>query len=150
WDRELEAWERGAESTLPLCRGFERREERIALILIGLVEEESRFGALFSALEERPGGRRPTLATVESVMVAAGAPSGVCARLLERGAVAAVDTDTPRSEWELRIPLPVWAAVRGESPVSEGGWYRLVMWEELPTPEHLSGGIDLDNLTGLF
>ena len=139
WDAQLKAWEEGRELQLPLCRAFAERAERIALVLIGLVEEEPRFGAFFSALEDRPGARRPALATVESVMIAAGAPSGVCARLLERGAVTVVDPDAPRSEWELRVPQPLWRVVRGDAPGSEADGYRLIQREELPERGELAG-----------
>jgi len=138
-DRQIAAWERDRERELPLARAFPSRAERIALLFIGLVEEDSRFGALFAALEERPGARRPTLETVEAVMAGAGFPQGACARLLECGAVAAVDTEAPRAEWELRIPLPVWLAVRGETP--QGDWFRFVGQGELPPADQLPGDI---------
>ena len=124
WERELEAWEQGFEGELPLCRAFAERSDRIALLLIGIVEEDACFGALFAALDERHGLRRPTLDLVESVIAEAGGARGACSRLIEQGAVSAVDSDQPRSHWELRVPIPVWlpfvAKLRRPSPKDFG------------------------------
>ena len=87
------------------------------LVLVGLLEEDARFGELFTALQHPLLHRRPTPTLVHSLAQSGCGPSdawGLCGPLIERGFLAVGNREAPRAEWELRVPAPVWAALRGE------------------------------------
>ena len=72
WQTEFSRWEKSSEAFLPLLAieeidGIDFRC-RILLILIGLVEEDSRFGDVFSLLQPSAGQRRPTLELAGQIM----------------------------------------------------------------------------------
>jgi histone H3/H4 len=118
-----ERWEQGTAGWLPLRALREEaglgREELLALVTIGLVEEESHFASLFASLQEPPGLRRPALGLLKEILQHEGASAVVdawtlCRALVEQGLAEVVNRDAPRSEWMLRVPAPLWSAVRGE------------------------------------
>lgn len=89
-----------------------------AFMLCGLVEEDSRFGTLFAYLQEPLGARRPTLELLTQVLeteAVAGSDAGrqACAGLLHCGALESLNPNSPRSEWQLRVPGALWEAARG-------------------------------------
>ena len=89
------------------------------LVFAGLVEEDGQFGELFAALQPPRAYRRPTVGLLNILMRAEDpAADGwdLCRPLLESGLLAAANQESPRMEWELRVPAPLWGAVRGESP----------------------------------
>lgn len=158
WDATLRWWEqtlsqpseedREYKAGVPFYRAFDTPRERIALALIGLVEEDARFGTLFAAIQEPKSTRRPTLGLIQSVLGAAQTTLGeaadegtlsrdVCRRLIESGLVDVVDARLPRSEWELYVPNPVWSALRGESLPQNAGGYYFVPHAALPEPTDL-------------
>jgi len=86
-------------------------------MLTGLIEEDARFGEIFAALQQPRPYRRPTLGLLHMLVRSSqGAtdPWGVFGPLLEQGFLTAGNRETPRAEWELRVPAPVWAALRAE------------------------------------
>ena len=99
-------------------------EERVlALVLGGLVEEDARFGDVFAAAQAPHGHRRPTLGLAFDVVRCvwpelAGDGWTLCRPLLEAGLAEVVNPDAPRSEWQMRVPTPLWNAVRGETPAT--------------------------------
>lgn len=128
WRRELAAWEEEARDLhLPLREMLRdtglNRHERLAFLLAGLVEEESRFGTLFAALQAPIPGRRPIAEVIGRVagMDEPGAAAGgwsILEGLIGAGYLRAVDTDRARSEWALAVPVAVWDAARG-SPAAD-------------------------------
>jgi hypothetical protein len=130
WQTEFARWEKSSEAFLPLLAieeidGIDFRC-RILLILIGLVEEDSRFGDVFSLLQPSAGQRRPTLELAGQIMRLNGQdpdPWRVCRPLLDAGFIETVDTSAPRSEWVLRVPNIIWDLIRGESPGSSQLWF---------------------------
>ncbi|HEU0302414.1 MAG TPA: ATP-binding protein, partial [Longimicrobium sp.] len=67
------------------------------------------------------GGRRPTVALVHDVVRAtrpASAGDGwtLCRPLIEAGLAEVANPDAPRAAWQLRVPAPLWTALRGETP----------------------------------
>jgi hypothetical protein len=76
WQIELAAWEAEAAARLPLLRLEQQAalsaEARLALILTGLVEEDSRFGTVFARLQEPLPGRRPTVELLGQIVRGAG------------------------------------------------------------------------------
>src|SRR5215210_591126 len=65
WAAELLEWEAAAEGRLPLVDLARHAgltfDSRTAIMLVGLVEEDSRFGTLFAAIQQPLAERRPSL-----------------------------------------------------------------------------------------
>lgn len=122
WTEAIRRFEARAEAHLPL-RAIEQRfalsrESMIAFALVGLVEEESRFGAVFAGLQTSTNARRPIVELVGKI--ARGGrydldPWSVCRPLLQRGLVQAQNGDVPRAERVLVVPETIWDAARGEA-----------------------------------
>jgi hypothetical protein len=122
---EVDAWEVAAGTTLPLTLlGAElgiARDARVLLVLLGLVEEDAAFASLFAALQAPLPHRRPTLGLLREF--AQELPSGpssdawsLCRPLVDAGLAEVLNADAPRSEWVLRVPPPIWTAIRGDRP----------------------------------
>ncbi|MEI2692754.1 MAG: hypothetical protein V9H69_24740 [Anaerolineae bacterium] len=130
WEAELAAWEGEAAARLPLLRLEQQAalsaESRLALILVGLVEEDSRFGTVFARLQEPLPGRRPTVELLGQIVRGAAdtSPDGrsLARALLDLGLVEAINPEAARAEWALRVPGEIWDAVRGDLPGRRGGW----------------------------
>ena len=137
WRDELARWE-GDQRDLPLLRlpaitgsgtseaGGLSLDGRLALLLVGLVEEDSRFGTVFVRVQQPLTGRRPTVELVGQVTRGADEngldDKSVCTGLLALGVVEAVNPDAARAEWALRVPPEVWDAIRGDPPGLQAGW----------------------------
>ena len=123
WDARIAGWETATGDRLPLRAlveeaGLDAGEVR-ALIAAGLVEEDIRFGALFAALQAPLAGRRPCIGVLGWLL---GEPEGppqdawpAARALLDRGLLLVDNRGDPRSEWQLRVPPPVWDALRGHA-----------------------------------
>jgi hypothetical protein len=123
WQREIADWETCADMHLPLKALTEEAgldfDSRIALMIVGLVDEDSRFGTLFACLQEPLTDRRPCLETVGQMMADDGWADGtdtwsVCRPLLQNNLVGVINRDAPRPEWILRVPAMLWDVIRGE------------------------------------
>lgn len=150
WEREITAWEKTSSEHLPLQaladqEGIDFRN-RIALMIIGLVEEDSRFGTLFAKLQEPLAYRRPCLELVGQMVmkesfVGEEDPWSICRPLLSAGLVDVVNKNAPRSEWVLHVPSILWDVVRGEIGSHQAPWChhypleRFTPIEELIFPE---------------
>ena len=122
WLREqVHRWEMDTDARLPLrALGAELRlsdAQVLALLVVGMVEEDARFGEVFAAAQG--GARRPTVALVHGLVHAAGGAPGdawtLCRPLLAAGLVEALNPADPRAEWQLRVPVQLWAAIAGET-----------------------------------
>jgi hypothetical protein len=130
WQIELAAWEADAAARLPLLRLEQQAalsaEARLALILTGLVEEDSRFGTVFARLQEPLPGRRPTVELLGQIVRGAGEAGldgvNLTRALLDLGLVEAVNPEAARAEWALRVPGEIWDAARGDPPGQRRGW----------------------------
>jgi hypothetical protein len=146
WEETIQAWEAGARGHLPLlavneAAGLDVRS-RIALLLIGLPEVDSRFGTLFAELQVPVSSRRPTLETLGHVLASDEGPSAtltweVIERLIAAGLVEVVDPGAPRAEWLLRIPPLLWDLVQGRHVGQPLPWCKLHLAEEFPRIEDL-------------
>ena len=126
WMRQaIGAWESAAGPALPLAALHTElgigHDARLVLILLGLVEEDAAFAALFAALQVPLGHRRPTLGLLRELAQVApfdpqSDPWNLCRPLVDAGLADVVNADAPRSEWVLRVPSPVWTAIRGDRP----------------------------------
>jgi ATPase family protein associated with various cellular activities (AAA) len=131
WRSEIARWERATEAHLPLRaltdEGLLDFPGRLALMLIGLVEEDSRFGSLFAWLQEPLAHRRPGLELVGQVIAGAGSGDDgarVCRALAASGLLEIVNEDQPRSEWVPRMPAVLWDAARGGEATAPPGCRR--------------------------
>ena len=156
WAREIRAWEspETAGAAHP-CDGFPLRTltevlgltmpQRLAFVVVGMLEEDSRFGTLFSGLQAPLSSRRPTFELVNRAIQHM-APEGnawqVTQPLLTNGLVDVVDRQAPRAEWALRVPPLLWeaargdmasATMRGEASSSLTCGFHTVMAEEAPS-----------------
>lgn len=121
---QVRRWEAEADARLPLrALGAALRlsdEQVLALLIVGMVEEDARFGEVFAAAQG--GARRPAVGLVHALVCAAGgepAAAGdawtLCRPLLAAGLVEALNPADPRAEWQLRVPVQLWAAIAGET-----------------------------------
>ncbi len=144
WQQEISAWEQKVEAHLPL-RSLSNEagidfKSRLALMLAGLVEEDSRFGTLFAELQEPLAHRRPCLELVGQVVreAATDADSWTIVRpLFEAGLLEAVNKEAPRAEWVLSVSNLLWDAVKGDVQDQPAQWCRFVPLRELPPIEAL-------------
>lgn len=87
------------------------------MILVGLVEEDSRFGTLFSQLQQPLGYRRPMLETLGQIVlkqipITDKSPWDICGPLLQNGLLIAENPQVPRAEWVLKLPPVIWEMIR--------------------------------------
>jgi len=122
WRSEISAWESEAAGDLPLTalsrEGNLRFAGRLALMITALGEEDSRFGTLFETLQSPLASRRPSLELVGQLLKNStdGEVDGwsICRDLLTAGLIEIANPEAPRSEWAVKLPLPVWRLLRGE------------------------------------
>ena len=151
WTREIQAWEQ-AESprTRPSRDAFPLRTltrvlgltmpQRLAFVVVGVLEEDSRFGTLFAGLQAPLSSRRPTFELVNRAiqhMAPGGNAWQVTQPLLRQGLVDVVDRQAPRAEWALRVPPLLWEAARGEMPSSPTRGFSLHMPTDGPELSNL-------------
>ena len=131
WQQELMTWEKEAQRQLPLTAlglqlGISFRQ-RLALMCVGMVEEDSRFGTLFAELQEPLPQRRPGLEMIGRLVAAGDTseqvdPWRLFMPLLAAGLIEAVNPDAPRSEWALKVPGVLWDVLRGEPDPRPAPW----------------------------
>jgi len=132
WTTQLKRWEHCYPGTrLPLrdmlIEGEIEESGRLAFLLIGLVEEDSRFGTLLAELQQPLAFRRPTLEFVGQVLGETGNPTGtdawkLCRSLYSFGYLTTENENAPRAEWVLRVPSLLWDAARGETTRLASCW----------------------------
>jgi ATPase family associated with various cellular activities (AAA) len=91
---------------------------KMALMLAGLVEEDSRFGTLLAELQQPLSYRRPMLETLGHIVAGENIdrqqnPWDIVQPLIQNGLVQVENTQAPRSEWLLKVNPQVWDIVRG-------------------------------------
>src|SRR6185312_5545582 len=97
------------------------------LVLVGVIEEDARFGLLFEALQSLPGVQRPTAGLLQILSTAGDDAVGVRTRLrqlLDLGLLQVTNPDAPRPAWALQVPGPIWDAMRGDTPPRPAAWLR--------------------------
>jgi hypothetical protein len=148
WAGQIADWEDhvGSDLHLPLRSladevglGF---ESRIALMIAGLVDEDSRFGTLFAHIQAPLPYRRPCLETVGQMMAPVIQSCGtdawiVCRPLLQADLVEGVNRDEPRPEWILRVPAMLWDAIRGVVEPHPAPGYRMYLADVFPALDDL-------------
>ncbi|MCP4288529.1 MAG: AAA family ATPase, partial [Gammaproteobacteria bacterium] len=146
WETEITTWEKAGSEHLPLRalseQGGINFPNRVALMIVGLVEEDSRFGTLFARLQEPLAHRRPCLELVGQMMRHEGLTGGtdpwnICGPLLSSGLIDVANKDAPRSEWVLRVPSILWDVVRGEIGPHPAPWCQYHPSETFPQIKEL-------------
>ncbi|MBZ4417834.1 ATP-binding protein [Myxococcus sp. RHSTA-1-4] len=144
WPEAIAAWEADVSGHLPL-RALRRaagldHEALTLLLAVGMVEEDARFGALFSSMQGTPTLHRPTLGLLNASWRGEedrGEVRSRLRRLMDLGLVEVSDREAPRSEWALHVPGPVWDALRGEAPERPAPWLKHHARETLSRDEPL-------------
>ena len=128
WRRHILQWEAQLEKHPPLLSlsGMGYRQ-RLALIIVGLVEEDSRFGTVLAQLQaplpqRRPGVELAAQLLGETQQEVQTSPWQTCRPLLAAGLVSAINPDDPRSEWALRVAPALWDIVRGDGLQENISW----------------------------
>ena len=123
WSATLDAWEVDAPARLPLrdLRSALATDHAglVLLLLIGLLEEDARFGDLFDALQSSGGLHRPSLGLLTAWWSAqSGGPDvrSLVRRWIELGLVEVLNPERPRLDWALQVPGLLWDALRGDVP----------------------------------
>ncbi len=120
WDAAVAEWERGgvlALQRLAAAAGLGAAGLH-ALFLVGLVDEDARFGAIF---EQYTGHQRPTAGLLHSWWPQM---RPALRRLAEAGLVEATDAESPRADSPLRVAAVAWDAIRGDPPGRLAAWVR--------------------------
>ena len=111
------------------------------LIAAGLIEEDIQFGALFAALQQPLEKRHPCLGILSWLLGPDGPGASVvdAAETLAGHGLLELDRENGgvRLEWTLRIPLPVWDALRGEHAPRAGRHLRFQPAVSFPTMAEL-------------
>jgi hypothetical protein len=148
WDG-IVAWERSIDRHLPLrslrVSADLDQDAMTLLFILGLPEEDARFGVLFEALAVAGSNRRPNVG-----LVTAWNPSfrRAVRRLLRLGLVETVNPDAARSEWALQVSAPIWDVLRGDAESDVTPWARyvppaaLVALDELVLPSELARRVE--------
>ncbi len=145
WQAATEAWEQAAPRPMPLSElgrvtGLGYRAFSL-LMAAGLLEEDTRFGALFSALQNLPDQPRPTL-TLLSDWWSDGEGYGEVRALLRRwqelGFLEVANPGSPRLDWVYQPNPVLWDALRGERTAHLTNWLRYQGLEQTPPMETLT------------
>jgi hypothetical protein len=148
WANALRDWEANARCHLPL-RALAREASLDfvtirALITIGLVEEDSRFGFVFEHLHGATGQPRPTTGLLHlwlGDLILTDQGRSQIGAMHELGLVQTANPDAPLSSQALQVPSLLWAAIRGNHPGRNTPWVRhrgqenLAQIDDLNLPE---------------
>ena len=146
WENEITSWEKECTNHLPLLALTENGNidfcGRVALMVVGLVEEDSRFGMLFSKLQEPLESRRPCLELAGQIMMDNGLGGvsdhfGIYQSLLSTGIIDVINRDAPRSEWVLRVSPILWDTIRGRIEHHPAPWCQYHPYETFQEPREL-------------
>ncbi len=158
FEKELTAWENACPVHLPVValskkNGFDHRS-RMALMITGLVEEDSRFGSVIAGLQQPLAHRRVCLETIEQIMADKDDTHNISNLLLSSNTIEVMNPDEPRSEWVLRISPFLWDVIRGNIPSEPAPWCRYHPPSDFPEFKDLKFNTDfrmkLENVPSLF
>src|SRR5262249_5159989 len=144
WSGAVRWWESSASVHLPLralrdeC-GLDDGAITL-LMLAGLIEEDSRFGSLFEAMQNTPGERRPTAGLWQAWgrdEEGYGSTRACLRRLQELGLIQFVNADAPGPERAIRVQGLLWEALRGEARETLAPWLKFIAPENLASIDEL-------------
>jgi SpoVK/Ycf46/Vps4 family AAA+-type ATPase len=144
WEKALLEWEKNCRAHLPLRDLREKfglaYSSLILLMTAGLIEEDSRFGAVFESLNEASADKRLTFGMLsewqreEKTDVPA---HSAIYELHNLGLIQFGGTENPRSEWTLQISILLWDVLRGEKQFGASDWVKYTAPTELLSLEKL-------------
>jgi len=144
WLDALRDWEAKAKQHLPLRALREAahldHSTLTALITVGLIEEDVRFGAVFEELQGTPGQHRPAISLLSGWWRDENDWNRSRANLRplqELGLVRIVNPESPRMEHVLEVAGPLWDALRGEQNETPASWLRYRQLPELASLDDL-------------
>jgi len=120
WQQYIASWEARQSVHLPLrsLAGAVGQQGVWYILAAGIIEEDLRFGSLFAVLQDPLQFRRPCLGLLGWLLGDSDAWR-TCRPLVEGGLLLVENQQESRSEWMLRLPPPIWDALRnriGEHP----------------------------------
>jgi len=138
WCAGLEAWEARTTEHLPLraVRTLFGGEAAVAmcLVMVGLPEEDPRFGALFESLQGTPGQRRP----ISGLLLQCWRERldgtdfySLLRRACDLGLLSILNGEATQHDLALEMPLAIWEALRGDAFGSSVPWARYRTAESL-------------------
>ncbi len=150
WRDAVSKWEKTVQVHLPLRALAETtgldQDALTLLITVGLIEEDSRFGLLFDALQGEMGQRRPTLGLLSNWHDQEEDNARVTLRSLHRlGLIHIINPELPRLEEAVAVPAPIWDVIRGERYEVITPWARYRPPEQLLAYEELIVSADVQN-----
>jgi len=143
--QEVARWAAPHKSVLPLsalASGTNLSADALDLLLIiGLIEEDPRFGPLFEwAQPGSPGQQRPTLGLLTAWLRDEEDCVGIRSalrRLCELGLIGVVNPDAPRLFWAYEVTPILWDVLRGETDLSGATWLSFRKAMEVPSLQQL-------------
>jgi hypothetical protein len=139
WEHTITTWEAQVPGRLPLRDAAALGvsfDGRLALLLAGMADLDSRLGTLLAQLQAPLGQRRPSLETIGQILAnswAGGLSAGaVCRQLLHCGLLELLNPEAPRAEWSLRPPALLWDLLCGQPNPAPAPWCRLSAPEAAP------------------
>jgi ATPase family associated with various cellular activities (AAA) len=144
WCAALEALESRASGHLPLLAlrkllGLDAAGA-MCLVMVGLAEEDPRFGTLFEILQGTPSQRHPTSGLLLQCWrghLATADFSSLLRRGRDLGLLRVVNAEAAQHDLALQIPPAVWEALRGDAFGSTLPWARYRSAESLLSLDEL-------------
>ncbi len=144
WCAGLAEWERRVPVHLPLralrtLLGLDAAAA-MCLVMVGLDEEDPRFGPVFETLQGTPGQRRPLsglLLQCWRERLSGSDFSTLLRRGRDLGLLRVLNTDGTQHDRALQIPTAIWEALRGDTFSSAVPWARHRPAESLPGIDEL-------------
>jgi hypothetical protein len=143
WRETLSLWEATTDGHLPLRAVRENdnldHDALVLFLLVGLIEEDSRFGLLFGSMQGASGQQRPTIGLLNSLFHASDGSDarGRLRQLDACGLISFTGNDSPKPEWKVELPAFLWELIRGEPADTIAPWCRY------SAPENLTDCADL-------
>jgi len=142
WETEICRWEKATDDILPISALSARLgldfPARLALLLIGVAEEDARFATVIAALQSPLNYRQPCIQFLGQVLCDGQTDAWkLCHPLIRAGLVEVANRESPRSEWALRVEGVVWGALRGETDTALDGVGYYVPADSFRTVEDL-------------
>src|SRR5689334_2682652 len=144
WLESLQTWEKNAEAHLPIdalrrAAGLDH-SAMILLTVIGLIEEDLRFGTIFESMQGTPGQHRVTPGLLNcwgrDELNWSDARANV-RRMHELGLLRVINPEAPRLEWAMEVPSALWDALRGEQNKVPGHGFHFRPAEKLVSIDQL-------------
>jgi hypothetical protein len=141
WREALQEWERSVTVHLPLralCQAADLDHDALTLLIsVGLIEEDSRFGSLFDALQGKAGQYRPTLGLLGAWQGQGNETRATLRRFQQLGLIQTINPEGTRLDQAVAVPPPIWDGMRGEQYEMILPGARYCTAQQLLAPEEL-------------